>query len=117
MPVAATTTSRREIEQALDLVEWDVSGRVELGGRLLAAPVTFRAGSNEGLTWQRLIADRIGGGPGFRSPRSGSGWPRPGPSAPRSPTWRRGTSMRCAPGWPTRGDRHRQPRLRAWILR
>ena len=29
---------------------------VELGGRLLDGPVTFRAGSNEGLTWQQLIA-------------------------------------------------------------
>ncbi len=64
MPVAADEESRREIEDRLDLVEWEVSGRVELGGRLLDAPVTFRTGSNEGLTWQQLIADRIGGGPG-----------------------------------------------------
>jgi hypothetical protein len=64
VPVAAHEESRRELAQRLDLVDWEVSGRVELGGRLLAAPVTFRAGSNEGLTWQRLIADRIDAGPG-----------------------------------------------------
>ncbi|MEO6213590.1 MAG: hypothetical protein ABIP65_08185 [Vicinamibacterales bacterium] len=63
-PIAADEESRREIEDRLDLVAWDVSGRVELGGRLLDASVTFRAGSNEGLTWQQLIADRISGGPG-----------------------------------------------------
>jgi hypothetical protein len=63
-PVAGDEESRREIEERLDLVDWDVSGRVELGGRLLVAPVTFRAGSNEALTWQQLITDRIGGGSG-----------------------------------------------------
>jgi hypothetical protein len=63
-PVAAHDGSRKEIERRLDLVEWDVSGRVELGGRLLTAPVTFRAGSNEAITWQRLIAERIDDGPG-----------------------------------------------------
>ena len=64
LPVASHDDSRSEIERTLDLVEWDVSSRVELGGRLLAAPVTFRAGSHEGLTWQQLIADRLRGGPG-----------------------------------------------------
>ena len=63
-PVAAHDESRREIAERLDLVDWDVSGRVELHGRLLAAPVTFRAGSHEGLTWQRLIGERIDDGPG-----------------------------------------------------
>ncbi len=63
-PLAADEESRREIEERLDLVEWDVSGRVELGGRLLAAPVVFRAGSNEAVTWQQLIADRISDGAG-----------------------------------------------------
>ena len=65
IPVAAHDAARQEIERALDLVEWDVGGRVELGGRLLAAPVAFRAGSQEGMTWQQLIADRIEGGPGI----------------------------------------------------
>jgi len=41
IPVPAHEDSRHEIEKALDLVEWDVSGRVELGGRLVAGPVTF----------------------------------------------------------------------------
>jgi len=64
VPVAAHDDSRHEIEKSLDLVEWDVSGRVELGGRLLAGPVTFRTGSHEALTWQRLIDDRITSGTG-----------------------------------------------------
>jgi hypothetical protein len=63
-PTAAHDASRQEIERRFDLVEWDVSGRVELAGRLLPAPVTFRAGSNEGITWQRLIAERLDDGPG-----------------------------------------------------
>jgi hypothetical protein len=45
-------------------VEWDANGRVELAGRLLSAPVTFRPGSQEAVTWQRLIAERIAGGAG-----------------------------------------------------
>lgn len=64
LPVAASDGSRREIESSLDLVDWDVSGRIELGGRLLAGGVTFRTGSNEALTWQRLIADRLSEGSG-----------------------------------------------------
>ena len=63
-PVAAHDDSRREIAGRLDLVDWEVSGRVELHGRLLAAPVTFRAGSHEGLTWQHLIGERIADGTG-----------------------------------------------------
>jgi hypothetical protein len=64
LPMAAHESSRHELERRFDLVEWDVSGRVELGGRLLAAPVTFRAASNEGATWQRLIAERLDDGAG-----------------------------------------------------
>lgn len=63
-PVAAHEDSRHEIERALDLVEWDVSGRVELSGRLLTGPVTFRPGSNEAVTWQRLIDERLADGAG-----------------------------------------------------
>jgi len=63
-PIAADDESRRDLEARLDLVEWDTAGRVELGGRLLDAPVVFRAGSSEGLTWQQLIAERLSGGPG-----------------------------------------------------
>jgi len=64
VPIGGDDDSRRDLEGRLDLVEWDIAGRVELGGRLLDAPVTFRAGSHEGLTWQQLIADRIAGGSG-----------------------------------------------------
>jgi hypothetical protein len=64
MPLAGHDHARREVEQELDLVEWEVNGRVELGGRLLVAPVIFRPGSQEGLTWQRLIAGRLDDGPG-----------------------------------------------------
>ncbi|CAN5805945.1 hypothetical protein BH18ACI5_BH18ACI5_07740 [soil metagenome] len=65
VPIAADDQARREIEQRLDLVESEISGRAELGGRLLGAPVTFRSGSQESLTWQQLIDDRIVGGPGL----------------------------------------------------
>jgi hypothetical protein len=63
-PVAADEESRREIDEHLDIVEWDVSGRVELSGSMISNPVTFRSGSSEAVTWQALIADRIGGGQG-----------------------------------------------------
>src|SRR5687767_13818039 len=64
VPLGSDEESRREVEGRFDLVAWDTNGRVELGGRLLDAPVTFRAGSNEGTTWQQLIADRIAAGTG-----------------------------------------------------
>ena len=64
VPLGGDDDTRREVEGRVDLVVWDTAGRVELGGRLLDAPVTFRAGSNEGTTWQQLIADRIVGGRG-----------------------------------------------------
>jgi hypothetical protein len=63
-PVSDHETSRRETEAVLDIVEWNVSGKVELGGRLLSAPVAFRAGSHEATTWQMLIGDRFTGGAG-----------------------------------------------------
>lgn len=64
VPIATVDASRQEVADTLDLVESDVDGRSELWGRLIAAPVAFRAGSNEAITWQRLIADRIEKGPG-----------------------------------------------------
>lgn len=64
IPTAADGDSRREIEKRLDLVEWDVSGRVELAGRLIGEPIVFRGGSQEALTWQRLIAQHLAGGAG-----------------------------------------------------
>ena len=63
-PVGEDDVSHREVDGALDLVEWNVAGRVELGGRLLNAPVVFRAGSQEGSTWQALIDDRFRAGDG-----------------------------------------------------
>ncbi len=63
-PVAADDESRREVDEQLDVVEWDVSGRVELSGSMVSNPVTFRSGSSEAVTWQALIADRIASGPG-----------------------------------------------------
>jgi hypothetical protein len=59
-------------------VEWDVSGRVELGGRLLAGPVTFRTGSHEAVTWQRLIDDRITSGGGVPVAEVGQRLAEPG---------------------------------------
>jgi hypothetical protein len=63
-PAAADEESRREIDEHLDVVEWEVSGRIELSGAMISNPVTFRSGSSEAVTWQALVADRIAGGPG-----------------------------------------------------
>lgn len=63
-PIGEDDASHREVDLAFDLVEWNVAGRVELGGRLLNAPVVFRAGSQEGSTWQALIDDRFRAGDG-----------------------------------------------------
>jgi hypothetical protein len=77
-PVAADDESKREIEERLDVVEWDISGRVELSGRLLLSPVVFRPASQEALTWQRLIADRISEGPGVPVAEVGQRLAEPG---------------------------------------
>lgn len=66
IPIGDDEVSRHEVDAALDLVEWDVAGRIELGGRLLNSPVVFRAGSQEGSTWQALINDRFAAGDGIR---------------------------------------------------
>lgn len=64
IPVSDHAAARRELETGIDVLEWDVSGKLELGGRLLGAPVVFRAASQEGATWQALIDDRLTGGAG-----------------------------------------------------
>jgi hypothetical protein len=63
-PIGEDEASHRDVDAAMDLVEWNVAGRVELGGRLLTAPVAFRAGSQEASTWQALINDRFAAGDG-----------------------------------------------------
>jgi hypothetical protein len=58
--VGAAEEDRREVEEEMDLVAWiDAEGGVSLGGK-----IQLKAGSQEGRTWLRLIADRIekGGG-------------------------------------------------------
>ena len=65
VPVAADEDDKGEIAERLDLVLWDLGGRLELAGRLVPTPVTFRHGSQEALSWQQLIADRIASGPGL----------------------------------------------------
>jgi hypothetical protein len=65
LPVSAHEEDRRQIDQAFDLVQWNVSGRLELGGRILTSPVVFRAGSQEAATWQALVDDRFASGPGI----------------------------------------------------
>jgi hypothetical protein len=64
VPISAHDASRRELEETIDLIEWSVSGRLEIAGRLLKAPVVFRTGSHEAITWQALIADRLDAGEG-----------------------------------------------------
>ena len=63
----ASDAARAELDRDADVVDWHVSGKQELGGRLLAAKperVAFRSGSQEAATWQALVADRLGEGPG-----------------------------------------------------
>ena len=77
-PAAADDESRREIDEQLDVVEWEVSGRVELSGAMISSPVTFRSGSSEAMTWQALVADRIAGGPGVPVAEVGQRLAEPG---------------------------------------
>ncbi len=63
--VAKTEEDRRQIETGLDLAVW-CGETVEIGGRLLAEGkrLSFKAGSQEAVTWTELIADRLEGGEG-----------------------------------------------------
>ena len=51
LPVAADEDDKGEIAERLDLVLWDLGGRLELAGRLVPTPVMFRHGSQEALSW------------------------------------------------------------------
>jgi hypothetical protein len=64
--VAKTEEDRREIEGELDLVVWRGEA-VEIGGRLLPEEkrLTFKAGSQEAVTWTELVEDRLEGGEGL----------------------------------------------------
>ncbi len=65
--VGSTEQDRQEVEMEMDLVVWlAADGGVELGGRTVASDrrLRLRAESQEGETWRRLIADRLGDGPG-----------------------------------------------------
>jgi hypothetical protein len=63
--VGATEEDRQEIEEAMDLVLWrDADGGISLGGRALARRVQLKPGSQEGVTWERLIEDRLEEGEG-----------------------------------------------------
>jgi hypothetical protein len=66
--VAKTEEDRREIEAELDLAVWSVEASVEIGGRLLPEAdrkrVSFKAGSQEAVTWLELIEDRLQEGEG-----------------------------------------------------
>lgn len=64
--VGSTDEDRREVEEAMDLVVWiDADGGISLGGRMLPRRLQLKSGSQEGMTWQRLIADRLEGGSGI----------------------------------------------------
>lgn len=66
-PVGDSDTDRNELEETLDLVLWQGSV-FELGGRLVGGSsgrVSFRHGSTEADTWQRLIDDALTDGSGL----------------------------------------------------
>lgn len=63
--VGSTEEDRQEVEDALDVVVWrDADGGLSLGGKALTRRVQLKPGSQEGLTWERLIEDRLEGGEG-----------------------------------------------------
>ena len=64
-PVGSDADARQDLDSQIDVMLWDIGGRLELSGRAVTAPVAFRAASNEATTWQELILDRIQRGPGL----------------------------------------------------
>ncbi len=65
MAVGASEEDRREVEEEIDLVVWeDEDGGITVGGKALGRRLPLRAGSQEGRTWLRLVADRLEGGTG-----------------------------------------------------
>jgi hypothetical protein len=63
--VGSTEEDRQEVEDALDVVVWrDADGGISIGGKALSRRVQLKPGSQEGVTWERLIEDRLEGGEG-----------------------------------------------------
>lgn len=62
--VGSTEEDRQEVEDALDIVVWrDADGGISLGGKAFTRRVQLKPGSQEGVTWERLIEDRQEGVP------------------------------------------------------
>ena len=62
--VGSTEEDRQEVEAALDIVVWrDADGGISLGGKALTRRVQLKPGSQEGVTWERLIEERLEGVP------------------------------------------------------
>jgi hypothetical protein len=63
--VGSTEEDRQEVEDSLDVVVWrDADGGISIGGRALTRRVQLKPGSQEGVTWERLITDRLDAGEG-----------------------------------------------------
>ncbi len=63
--VGSTEEDRQEVEDAMDIVIWrDTDEGISLGGKALSRRVQLKPGSQEGVTWERLIEDRLEGGEG-----------------------------------------------------
>jgi hypothetical protein len=68
--IADHESERRDVDRALDLILWERSDDLELGGRLLGdghtdARTRLRPQRHEARTWQALIEDRLAGGDGL----------------------------------------------------
>jgi hypothetical protein len=68
--IADHESERRDVDRAFDLVLWERSDELELGGRLLGDGHTdtrtrLRPQRHEVRTWQALIEDRLAGGHGL----------------------------------------------------
>ena len=62
--VGSTEEDRQEVEDAMDIVVWrDADGGISIGGRALIRRVQLKPGSQEGVTWERLIEERMEGVP------------------------------------------------------
>jgi hypothetical protein len=64
-PVAPVDAERASLASAADVLLWPVPQGAELCGRIVKAPVTLRAGSDELDTWRLLVEDRLTPGQGL----------------------------------------------------
>jgi len=67
--VSTDDGERRSIEDAFDIVLWQIGDQIDLGGRIVGsagrARVPLKVNGHEAATWRALVADRLHGGGGI----------------------------------------------------